>query len=158
VLTYQRPLLEDGEFEFETYYVPGELEVHPCIGRTTFLLEREGPQLHLRTDAQFERSGLLSDNAVAITGAQPLPLREKDWNHVRVTLSGDRMALFVNGTQVAEIDIHEPRERRNLGLFRFANRQKCRVRNFTYRGQWPMLVPPVDQQELGAEQAVAGRE
>ena len=86
-----------------------------------------------------------------------LPLKENDWNHIRVALAGDRMALFVNGTQVAETDIHEPRERRNLGLFRFANRQNCRVRNFIYRGHWPMLVPPVNEQELGSEQELGGR-
>ncbi|MBL8848662.1 MAG: DUF1583 domain-containing protein, partial [Planctomycetaceae bacterium] len=148
VLTYQRPMLEDGEFEFETYYVPGEIEVHPCIGRATFMLRPDGPKLHWRTDAQFERSGLSSDNEAEIPGALPAPLKEKDWNQVRVTLAGDRATLFVNGTEVAQIDLREPRERRNFGLFRFANRQKCRVRNFVYRGNWPTTVPSVAEQEL----------
>lgn len=157
VLTYQRPLLEDGEFEFETYYVPGELEVHPCIGRTTFLLRPSGPQLHLRTDGPFERSGLLPDNASDLPGARPLPMKERDWNHVRVALSGNRATLFVNGADVAQTDVRDPRERRWLGLFRFANQTRCRVRNFIYRGHWPKSVPPVAEQELAGTAEVAAK-
>jgi hypothetical protein len=38
LLMYQRPLIEDAELEFETFFQPGEVEVHPAIGRQAFLL------------------------------------------------------------------------------------------------------------------------
>ena len=42
----------------------------------------------------------------------------------------------------------EPRVERFFGLFRWSNKTKTRVRNITWRGEWPKLLPPVEEQQL----------
>jgi hypothetical protein len=152
VLMYHRPMVEDGEFEFETFYVPGQHEAHPCLGRTALVLRPEGPKLHLRTDGPFERSGRTPENLADLPGSQPAPLKENDWNHVKVVVSGDRATLFVNGADCGAFDFQEPRERRCFGLFRWSNQTKCRVRNFVYRGNWPRTLPAIAEQELASSE------
>ncbi|HEX4416127.1 MAG TPA: DUF1583 domain-containing protein, partial [Lacipirellulaceae bacterium] len=49
VLTYLRPLLEDGTIEYEFFFTPGEQEVHPALGRHAFLIRPNGVKLHTLT-------------------------------------------------------------------------------------------------------------
>src|SRR5690606_22175532 len=42
LLTYQRPLVENGSIEYEFFYEPGRLEAHPAMDRLAFLLRPEG--------------------------------------------------------------------------------------------------------------------
>jgi hypothetical protein len=58
------------------------------------------------------------------------------------------LTLTVNGTQVAQHTLTEPANQRIFGLFRYADKTKCRVRNIVYRGDWPKELPPVENQEL----------
>ena len=152
------PMLEDGEFEFETFYVPGQIEANPTLGRTALVLRPEGPKLHLRTDGPFERSGRTSENLADLPGSQPAPLKANDWNHVKMVVAGDRATLIVNGTECGAFDIPEPRARRNFGLFRWSNQTKCRVRNFVYRGNWPKSLPAIAEQELAGDAEVAAKQ
>ena len=62
VLRYHRPMLEDGRIEYEFYFDPGKVMVHPVIDRLAFLIEPEGVKVHRLTDGAFERSGLAPDN------------------------------------------------------------------------------------------------
>ena len=149
VLLYQRPLLEDGEITFETFYAPGEFEVHPAVGGAAYLLSANGVQRHELTDGEYEFRGRLPDNASSIAGAAAeVPLKENEWNAVTLTLIGSELTIRVNDAVVATLtDTVEPSER-FFGLFRYGNLTKARVRNVRYRGDWPKELPPVEAQEL----------
>lgn len=151
LLMYQRPMLEDGEIEFETWYEPGIFEVHPALGRSAFLLTPEGIQLHRLTDAQYEIGGLKPDNRESIPdAAMSLALKPKDWNLVRLSLRGDQLTIAVNGEQAATIKVNEAPNARHFGLFRYANATQSRIRKLVYRGQWPKELPPLESQQLAA--------
>jgi tetratricopeptide (TPR) repeat protein len=147
VLQYHRPLLEDGEVEYDFYYEPGKTEVHPALDRLAFLLAPDGVKTHWLTDAQHERTGLAPDNSEPAAGSRPAPLKAGDWNKLKLTLRGDEAILFVNGTEVARRKI-DPTNQRTFGLFRFADASGVRVRNVVHRGNWPRALPPLVEQEL----------
>lgn len=149
LMLYQRPMLEDGEIEFETFYIQGEQEVHPAVGKSAILLQPDGAKLHTLTEAQYDPRDLAPDNATAIAGAAAtIDLKPNDWNKVKLTLKGDQLTIAVNGTDVASHTVTERHNERFFGLFRYANQTQCRVRNLVYRGDWPKTLPTVEDQQL----------
>ena len=56
----------------------------------------------------------------------------------------------MNDTDVATVEVTVPANERQFGLFRYANKTECRVRNLTYRGDWPKTLPPIEAQELAS--------
>ena len=149
LLMYQRPMLEDGLIEFESFHVTGEFEVHPAVGRTALIVGPDGVRKHTLTDAQYDTSGLSPGNVSGIDGAAGhVELKEEDWNHYSLSLKGERLTLTVNDVDVATVILTEPSNQRYFGLFRYGNRTKCRVRNLIYRGNWPKTLPPVERQQL----------
>jgi hypothetical protein len=151
LLKYHRPLLEDGELEYEFYYEPGMTHVHPALDRLTFLLEPTGVRIHWLTDAQHDRTNLPHDNATEEPahrrGPKAVPLKEKDWNSLKLSLRGDLVTLSLNGVEVYERPL-EVTNQRIFGLFHFADQTEVRVRKVTYRGDWPRTLPPLEEQEL----------
>ncbi|MFV2035812.1 MAG: DUF1583 domain-containing protein, partial [Halocynthiibacter sp.] len=148
LLMYGRPMLEDGQMEWEAYYVPDKFEVHPTIGRTAYMIRPGGVQLHQLTDGEWESGGLLPDNESALEPMGEIVLKEKGWNRYRLALARDKLTLWLNGTVVAEQTIAEPAAARFFGLFRYIDKTGCRVRNVVYRGDWPKNLPGVEQQQL----------
>jgi hypothetical protein len=57
--------------------------------------------------------------------------------------------IVVNGTEVGSHRLADANQR-TFGLFRFADAAGCRVRNVSYRGQWPTKPFAVEQQQLAA--------
>lgn len=156
LLMYQRPFLEDGVLEFESFFVPDELVAHPTLGRSAILVRPDGVKLHLLTDAEWESTGLAPGNESSLDGAaSAVALKANDWNHYRLAVTGDVAALSVNGVEVARLNISEPKSERTFGLFRYADRDKCRVRNIVYRGDWPKQFPAVEDQQLAVPSAGA---
>ncbi|MBI1310891.1 DUF1583 domain-containing protein [bacterium] len=149
LLTYCRPMLEDGEIEFEFLYEPSRAGVSPAIGRTVFLIEADGVRLHRVTNGRFERSDLGPGNRSEVIGDGTLPLQVGEWNRVRLVLRGDVVTLELNGENVARHTLAIP-EQRLFGLFHFADQTEARVRKIVWRGDWPKQVPPVGEQELAA--------
>lgn len=147
-LYYQRPLLEDGAVEYEFYYDPGKAAVHPMLDRLVFLLEPDGVKLHWLTDGAQDKSGVAFDNATdeptCRRGPARLPLKEKAWNKVRLSVSGDTVKLALNGTEVYE-RVVEPTNQRFFGLFHYTDRTEARVRTMTLSGDWPKALPPKDK-------------
>ncbi len=148
-LHYHRPLLEDGEIDYDFYYEPGKVLVHPAVDRLVFLLEPQGVRIHWLTDGNHDRTGLTPDNAVVEPknrrrGSSALPLKAKTWNHVKLSLSGDTINLNLNGTPIYERKL-ESTNQRTFGLFHYADETSVRVRNVTYRGQWPRRLPDADE-------------
>lgn len=147
LMMYTRPMLEDGVIEYESFYLAGKSEVHPTLGRTAWLLETDGVANHTLTNAQYETTGLAVDNRQPLSDIAPA-LVENGWNKVRLTLQGDEVTIDVNGTQVAKQTISMPPGERFFGFFRYSDKTECRVRNLTYRGEWPKELPPVADQQL----------
>jgi hypothetical protein len=151
LLKYHRPLLEDGEIEYDFYYEPGVTNVHPALDRLAFLLEPAGVRIHWLTDAQYDRTNLTPDNVfdepARRRGPKTLPLQERDWNHVKLALKGDVVSLALNGVEIYERPL-EATIQRIFGLFHYASETDVRVRRVTYRGNWPRVLPPVAEQEL----------
>ena len=158
LLKYHRPLLEDGEIEYEFYYDPGSAtpasHVHPALDRLTFILEPTGVRIHWLTDAQFDRTGLLPDNVfdepAHRRGPKTLPLKERDWNQIKLALKGDVVSLSLNGVEIYERPL-EATNQRIFGLFHYSSETEVHVRNVTYRGTWPRTLPPLAEQELAID-------
>ncbi len=149
LLQYHRPLFENGTLKYRFRYVPGELHVHPALGRTAFLLQPEGVQLHRLTGGVWENAGLSPTNAELVPGASPLPLKPNEDNEVLLTLLGDELTLALNGVQVHQGQL--PSENQRLfGLFHYPGETGVLVKDVAYRGQWPRQLPPPAEQE-GAE-------
>jgi len=154
LLYYHRPMLEDGSIEYEFLYRPGELVAHTALDRLVFLLEPKGVRIHWLTDHSRDRTGLLPDNAFDEPanrhGPSPLPLKTDDWNRIRLDLTGDTVVLSLNGQPICQRDL-EPTNMRTFGLFHYADQTEVRVRNITYRGDWPRELPPVEEQQLAVD-------
>jgi tetratricopeptide (TPR) repeat protein len=150
-LHYHRPLLEDGEIEYDFFYEPGKEHGHPVLDRLVLLLDPEGVRIHWLTDGAHDRTGLTPDNVTTEPnnrrGPAVLPLKPKTWNHVKLSLSGDTIVLHLNDTVIYE-RVLESTNQRNFGLFHYADETTLRVRNVIYRGQWPRRLP--DAEELWA--------
>ncbi|HTU90940.1 MAG TPA: DUF1583 domain-containing protein [Gemmataceae bacterium] len=147
-LYYHRPLLEDGEIDYDFYYEPDKILAHPAVDRLVFLLDPKGVRIHWLSDGIHDRSGLTPDNAAAEPknrrGSAALPLKPKTWNHMKLSLSGDTIALRLNGTVIYERAL-ESTNQRTFGLFHYADDTSVRVRNVTYRGQWPRRLPDANE-------------
>lgn len=157
LLRYRRPLLEDGELEYEFFYEQDEAHVHPMLDRLTFLLERNGVRLHWLTDAQYDRTELPHDNATEEPanrrGPEKLNLEPQSWNRVKLALSGNDVSLALNGVEIYRRSL-EATNQRTFGLFHYADQTEARVRRIHYRGKWPRALPSVAAQELSANPAI----
>ena len=122
------------------------------------MLQPQGVNVHWITDGIHDRTGL-NPAGVFIEpenrrGPQHLPLVAGDWNKARLTLIGDIIAVALNDQLIYERAI-EPSNLRTFGLFHDANRTTARVRNITWRGNWPRELPELTRQELADVAAVA---
>src|SRR5690606_40777143 len=137
LLCYQRPLLDGESISYEYHYEPGQLEVHPALGRLAFLIEPGGVRIHWITDAEREWTGLADDNAVLEPlnrrGPATLPLRSGDWNTVRLTRRDESVQLSLNGELIYERPIDFDSELR-FGLYRDRTQSAARVRNIALTG------------------------
>ncbi len=151
LLQYHRPMLEDGEITYDFFHVAGQTLVHPALGRLALLLDADGVKVHWLTDAQFERTGLAPDNVFVEQehrrGPAKLPLKANDWNQLSLKLTGDTLALSLNGESIYERPI-EASNLRTFGLFHYAGDTDVRVKNVIYRGNWPKTLPSVKEQEF----------
>jgi hypothetical protein len=99
-----RPLQNGESISYEFEYQPGQLEVHPTLGRIAFLIEPSGVRLHWMTDGDLEWTGLAEDNAVVEPlnrrGPKPLPLVAGEWNGVTVELVRDTLTLSLNDAPI----------------------------------------------------------
>jgi tetratricopeptide (TPR) repeat protein len=151
LLLYQRPMLEDGVIEFESWYQPGHFEVHPALGRYALLIRPSGIGLHQLSLGAYVPSGQESDDETPLeSSANSVPLKENDWNRIRLELKGDQLTLTVNDSQAAVWAVEMPANQRQFGLFRYKDKSACRIRNIVYQGQWPKALPSIADQELAS--------
>jgi hypothetical protein len=114
----------------------------------TFLLDPDGVKIHWMTDGRHDRTGLFSDNTSVEPsirrGPEKLPLNLKEWNKLKLAIEGDKVTLTLNEVIICERNL-EPTNQRNFGLFHFAEESEVRVRNVTYRGDWPKTLPQTQE-------------
>lgn len=149
LLIYQRPVLEDGEIEYEFKFVAGQTHAHPALDRIAFLLEPEGVRLHAITDGKHEYDETVdaSEANPIERFSAPLTLKENDWNQVRLSFRGSELGISLNGDEITQFQIPSTNQR-TLGLFHFSNQSNLLVRKLEWTGQWPKQLPSVDTQEL----------
>ena len=145
-LLYSRPMIEDGEFEFEMFAESKTNTLcHVSLGRTALILQEDGIYRHEKVSGAEEE---IADQKIAdSTGAG---LKDGDWNKVLVRLTGDQAKLLVNDQEVATFTVPDAKQLRFPGLFRFSDLSNARVRNVKLRGDWPTSLPSVEQQEACA--------
>ena len=140
LLMYHRPIMEDGSIEYEFYYTPDKTIVHPAIDRIAFLLEPDGVKTHWVTDGLFQSDDLSPANrAVDVENRlarTQLSLQANSWNHLEIAIKDDVVQIILNGTSVVERAL-EASNRRQFGLFDFADKTSVRVRNIRWTGDWP---------------------
>lgn len=148
LLSYQRPLLEDGSVTYEFFYDSKTAAAHPTLDRLAFLIQPEGVSLHQVTDGRYDVTNFSPDNTFEVTPVLPdgqqIPLRSGNWNQMKLSVKGDTVSLELNGTRVCEQRL-DAVNRRTFGLFRYAD-SAIRVRNVVLQGDWPKTVPPVSEQ------------
>lgn len=158
LLYYHRPLLGGGTIEYEFYYREGEVLVHPALDRLVFLLNPNGVQVHRATDGVFDRTATdplnVSDEPDSRRGPPQLPLKNEAWNRLHLTLTGDTLHLLLNDHLIYEREL-EPDNQRLFGFFHYADQTEARVRNVTWRGNWPRALPAIEAQELAGAEADA---
>lgn len=152
LLRYHRPMLEDGVIELDFFYHEGQVESHPAIGRTVFVLQPDGVKIHQLTDGRFERTDLRPDNLQQLNNetSEPLGFHQNAWNRLRLTLTGDKLQLELNGTTVASYQLTAD-DNRSFGLFYFSDQTELRVRNIQWTGDWPRQIPGIRQQEMAGK-------
>ena len=140
LISYFRPLQNGDVLTYEFLYEPGQIVVHPAVGRIAFLLEPEGVKAHWMTEGGRDLSGLAADNAVVEPGNRrgpaTLPLKPAQWNAVRLAVDGAKVTLELNGQVVYE-RVLEPAIGREFGLFHYKDQTAAQARNVVLRGQWP---------------------
>jgi hypothetical protein len=156
-------MLEDGEIEYEFYYRPNSMHVHPAMDRLCFMLTASGVKFHWLTDGAYDRSELEAGNLDDLSGEQALspgqghpaalPLFADAWNRVRLSLTGDVVQLTLNDRPICERRL-EPANQRHFGLFHFADQTEARVRNVLWRGDWPRELPEPGDQQLADRKVV----
>ena len=153
LLRYQRPLVEDGSFEYDFYSEPGCFETHPALDRLAFLIEPTGVREHWITDGGHDRTGLPADNSTTVPanrrGPLPLPLKVRDWNHLKLSLRASTVSIKLNGQPIYERELGVQQNQPGpFGLFHYVDATESRVRNVVMRGDWPKTLPTLSSQEL----------
>lgn len=144
VIRYHRPLLDDESVTYEFFYQADQFEAHPAIGRMAFLLEPSGVKVHWLTAGPYEWTGLAEDNALLEPfnrrGPRPLPLKEEDWNTVRLERQNDRLTLSLNDETIYQRPL-DFEGNPQFGIYRDRTKSSVRVRNAILQGDWPTEFP-----------------
>lgn len=150
-LFYARPLAEGERIDYEFYYQPGEVESHPVIDRTAFLLTPDGIREHWITDGRYDRTGTDPANSRASPefrrGDGRLPLKADAWNRCQIAFHNSRVQMRLNDQLVYERPVN-PCRQPSFGLFYFTDLNELRVRNIVLRGDWPKSLPSISEQSL----------
>ena len=151
LLAYQRPLESAGSIDYEFFYEPGKTETHPALDRMVFYLQPDGVRIHWLTDGPFDRTDRSPENMSEVlpgpNAASPLPLKPGEWNQLKIGVREQHATLQLNGQMICECEFDASNDR-VFGLFHFADQTEARVRSVSMRGNWPLTLPELNQEEL----------
>ncbi|MGV3486416.1 MAG: DUF1583 domain-containing protein [Planctomycetaceae bacterium] len=154
LLYYVRPLTWDATVSYDFEYRPGSCEVHPCLGRSVFLIRPDGVYLHRLTDGRHDASEMRADNSRRITGDDGSVIRpslKEGWNRAELRIESDRVNLWVNGDRIGTHPIASG-ESRTFGFFHYRDQARARIRNVHLAGDWPRELPTLQNQPLAWHQ------
>lgn len=142
VLSYHRPMAEDGVISYEFYYEPNHIHVHPALGQLAFLLHPGGVHSHKITNGKWEQLSRETQPGEAVdTVAQKrnekedIPLQPNEWNRLQFAMQGNLVRLFLNGELVFQQQV-DASDCRQFGLFHYSDQTSVRVRNMQWKGDW----------------------
>jgi predicted Zn-dependent protease len=145
-IRYFRPLQPKDRIHYEFLYEPGQTEIHPALGKVSFLLQPDGVKLHWITDSNWdaevfgiEPSNLIDDPA-ATKSKGPLPLKPGEWNTMDVAYLDETFNLTLNGQKIYQCSTRSIDEA-FFGFFRYKDQTAARVRNIVLTGDWPEKFP-----------------
>ena len=144
VIRYHRPLLDGESVTYEFLHRADQTEAHPVLGRMAFLLEPSGVKVHWLTAGPYEWTGLAEDNSLLEPfnrrGPRPLPLKDEDWNTVRLERKNDRITVSLNDETIYQRSIDFTGDLQ-FGIYRDRTTSSVRVRNAILQGDWPEEFP-----------------
>jgi hypothetical protein len=144
LLRYQRPLLDGESILYEFEYSPDEALVHPALGRMAFLIESGGVKVRWMTDGANEWTGLPIDNALleplSRRGPRPLPLKEGDWNTVKLARADGKVAISLNDEVIYQRVVDFGGDHK-FGFYRGHGETAAKIRNVVMTGDWPETLP-----------------
>ena len=159
-LNYHRSLLNGEKLDYEFFYRKGEKVVHPAIGRTAFVLQADGIQLHWMNSSNFQgraqgaNSGFDDDNQFDVPeyrkGPAALPLKDADWNKVTLERLEEVISVSLNGTKVYEYPLDEE-DLTNIGFFRNRTTDAVEIKNVVLSGNWPKTLTTEMLEQLFAQ-------
>lgn len=166
-LYYTRALHNGEQIHYQFFYQPGQFTVHPTIGRLAFLLDPAGVRLHWMTlDEEKEWTGLPADNAIDEPNNRlhngQLPLKQGEWNSVKISLKNDTVFIDLNGQPIYSRALEKSNDRL-FGFFNFKNQSAAKVRKVMLSGDWPVslsdaqladLTAPVNERSAPNERSV----
>ncbi len=154
-LHYHRPLLSGETLRYQFLYQPGELHVHPTVGRIAYLLEPAGLRLQwLESSIRpvglvvLDNDSIVEDPACRRAAVGEL-LKENDWNDVELALVGDQLTIRLNGESVCERKLDTPQDS-YFGFFHRPGQTAAEIRNVELTGAWPETLAPTDLADLFA--------
>jgi len=128
--------------------------VHPCLGRSVFIIRPDGVWLHQLTDGKNATSGIRPDNAIRVAGSTECISLKPGWNRAELRLEQDRLELWLNENLIAT-HVIKPSQSRTFGLFHYRDQTRVNVRNVRLTGEWPRTMPALEQQPLAAHKQAA---
>lgn len=144
LLHYQRPLLDGESVSYEFEYRPGDVHVHPALGRMAFLIEPGGVQVRWMTSGDAEWTGLPADNSLleplSRRGPRPAPLMEGEWNAVKIARENGQVTVTLNGELIYQRVVDFAGDH-TFGFYRDRTRSAARIRNVVMSGDWPESLP-----------------
>ena len=139
-LAYMRPCLDGETVTCEFFYEEGKTVAHPALGRVAFLMNPTGIELHWLTDGADEWTGLPEDNTIIEPlnrrGPRNLPLKNNDWNAVRLKITDGKVLLSLNDQEIYERSL-EDFSGTHFGIYHDRRATSARVRNVVLSGDWP---------------------
>lgn len=146
-LTFGPPMAEGNVLSYEFFHEPGVSMVHPMLGRIAFLIEPEGVRLRWVPDRNADpESAGGSHSSERFTVVDPsvrreaVALKPNDWNAVKLTFQGGKVAVELNGSAIAERPI-EPGTSPSFGFHLARDSEGAKIRDVVLRGDWPAKVP-----------------
>ena len=141
-MQYLRPLLDGEELTWKFFWKQGESEVHPMIGRTTFVLSDQGTQpsyTAVATDLSTIKLIKAADTQERPSYLAPKVSPQNDaWNTIKMVRRGDVIQLHLNGQKVVELPVTN--QTAKIGFSRDADRN-CRIKDMILTGDWPETLP-----------------
>ncbi|MCA8998924.1 MAG: DUF1583 domain-containing protein, partial [Planctomycetaceae bacterium] len=150
LLRYHWPLPENFEIQYEFFYEPGEVEVHPALGRFAFLLHPDGLAFHEITNGPMDTGAIDPLNADPLPSSLPIVMKDGCWNQLTLSRQGSVVALSLNGESIGSFKPPKETDSR-FGLFYYCDQTSAQIRNVTLKGSWPKEIPDWKEQELAGQ-------